>query len=176
MQAGREARGASARPDARILVVADWTVDPHAVVAACSGQQEHDRSFILTVPAWLHGLDWAGDPTASAPCAQRQLEAIARLSIAAGLVVEVAGVGDPDPISAIGDALESHAPTEILLLTRMRRFEAPHPLDLVDRAQRATGLPVRRISLPAAVGPRRRRRWTLLRGGSHCESNERQAA
>jgi hypothetical protein len=176
MQADEKSGAASARTDARILVVADWTVDPHAVIAACSRHHEHDARLILTVPAWLHGLDWAGDPTASAPCAQRQLEMIAQLSTAAGLDVEVAGVGDPDPISAITDAMESHAPTEILLLTRVRRFEAPHPMDLVDRAHRTTGLPVRRISLPAAVGPRRRRGWTLPRGGGHCDSDERQAA
>jgi len=176
MQADTKSGAASARPDARILVIADWTVDPHAVIAACSRHHEHDARLILTVPAWLHGLDWAGDPTARAPCAQRQLDTIAQLSIAAGLDVEVAGVGDPDPISAITDAMESHAPTEILLLTRMRRFEAPHPLDLVYRAHRNTGLPVQRMSLPAAVVPRRRRGSTLLRGGGHCDTDERRAA
>ena len=165
------------RTDARILVVADWTVDPHAVVAACSRHDERDpTSFVLLVPAWLHGLDWAGDPAASAPCAQRQLETIAQLSIAAGLDVEVAGVGDPDPISAIGDVLESHAPTEILLCGRERRFGTSHPLDLAHRAHRTTRLPVRRISVAAAAGPRARHGWTLLRGGGHCDAGERQAA
>jgi hypothetical protein len=117
------ASAASARTHARILVVADWTVDPHAVVAACSRRAAEEAVwFTLMVPASLHGLDWAGDPTASVPCAQRQLETITELSIAAGLDVEVAGVGDPDSVSAIGDALNDHLAAEILLFGRERRF------------------------------------------------------
>lgn len=73
------------------------------------------------VPAWLHGLDWAGDPAASVPCAQRQLDKLADLSIRARLDVEVRGVGDPDVISAIGDALDGRDAAEILLFERRRR-------------------------------------------------------
>jgi hypothetical protein len=171
------ASAASARTHARILVVADWTVDPHAVVAACSRRAAEEAVwFTLMVPASLHGLDWAGDPTASVPCAQRQLETITELSIAAGLDVEVAGVGDPDSVSAIGDALNDHLAAEILLFGRERRFAASHPVDLVHRARRATGLPVQRIAVRAADGARTRYGWTLLRGGGHCDRGERQAA
>jgi hypothetical protein len=163
--------------DARILVVADWTVDPEAVVEACGRHDRRDAtSFALVVPAWLHGLDWAGDPAASTTCAERQVERIVQVGVAAGLEFEVIGVGDPDPISAIGDALWSHPSTEILLFGRERRFGSSHPLDLVHRARRASGLPVQRISVPAAAGPRERRGWMLLRGGGHCDAGERQAA
>jgi hypothetical protein len=48
------------------------------------------------VPAWLHGLDWASDPAASVPCAQRQLTNISRLVRAADLSFDAASVGDPD--------------------------------------------------------------------------------
>jgi hypothetical protein len=144
----------------RALVVADWTVDPAAVVEACAARH---RPVVLTVPAWLHGLDWAGDPRSSCPCAQRQLEAIADLGRAAGLDIEIAGVGDPDPMSAIGDALAAHPAGEVLLFTRHRRVGAAHPWDLEHRARRLTGLPVRRIGVPA------RRR-------GHCQAEVAQAA
>lgn len=128
-----------------MLVVADWSVDPAAVVATCAA---HHHAIVLAVPAWLHGLDWAGDPKASIACARRQIETISALGRVAGLDVAVAGVGDPDPLSAIGDALAAHPADEILLFTR-RRLGARHPWDLEHRVRRLTGLPVRRIAVPA---------------------------
>jgi hypothetical protein len=148
----------------RILAVADWTVDPGAVIAACKPRAEQGASFILMVPAWLHGLDWVGDPSASATCAQLQLVALTQLGRAAGLAIDVAGVGDPDPITAIGDALVTHPASEILLFARDRWAWAWNPLDLGHRASRISGLPVRRI-------PLRR-----LPGRGHCEVDARLAA
>jgi hypothetical protein len=37
-------------------------------------EDDHAPTFGVLVPAWLHGLAWAGDPAASVPCAERQLE------------------------------------------------------------------------------------------------------
>jgi hypothetical protein len=133
----------------RVLVVADWTVEATEIVAECRRRAERGPAvFILTVPAWLHGLDWAGDPRASVPCARRQLATLARLCLDAGLAVEIAGVGDPSPVSAIGDALAGHAATSVLLCTRGRHVP-PHPLDLAHRVHRVTGLPVNRVTLRA---------------------------
>ena len=133
----------------RVLVVADWTVDPRGVVRECRRRAiEHPALFILTVPAWLHGLDWAGDPRAARPCAQRQLVALAQLSVEAGLTVEAAGVGDPEPISAITDALDAYPASDVLLFARERHVPG-HPLDLVHRVRRLTGLPVERITVQA---------------------------
>jgi hypothetical protein len=144
-------RSAVATRPVRVLVVADWTVDASEVVRACLRRAERDHaSFAVIVPAWLHGLGWVGDPTASAPCARRQIESIQRLAAASGLEISSAGVGDPDPISAIADALDDDAADEIVVFTRVRRFGAPHPLDLAHRAHRITGLPVRRLAVPAA--------------------------
>ena len=148
----------------RVLVVADWTVEATDVVAECTRRAERDAAlFILTVPAWLHGLDWAGDPRVSVPCARRQLATLARLCLDAGLAVEIAGVGDPSPVSAIGDALAAHAASRVLLCTRERHVPS-HPLDLAHRVHRVTGLPVDRVTIRAG------------RPDAHCRVEERLAA
>ena len=140
---------ASPAPGARALIVADWTVDARAVASAArsraaAGAEEVD----VLVPAWLHGLDWAGDPRASVPCAQLQLEAICDLATAAGLPVETAAVGDPDPMTAIGDAVHDWPADEVLLFARPPRFLSLGPLDLRHRAQRLIGRPVRQVPVP----------------------------
>jgi hypothetical protein len=150
---------------ARVLVVADWRVDPHGVIDACRLRASRgDVAFALVVPAWLHGLDWAGDPRASRPCATRQLETLGDLARAAGLVVELAHVGDPDPTSALDDALQTFPATEIFLCRSRRRR---HPLDLAHRLRRSSGLPLHEARLaPGGSGRERRRRGPALNG--HC--------
>jgi hypothetical protein len=92
-------------PRRRVLVVSDWRTDPYGVIEACRQRAAAgDVAFAFVVPAWLHGLDWVGDPTASRPCAARQLETLTRLAVGASLEVPFAGVGDPDPSSAVDDA------------------------------------------------------------------------
>ena len=126
---------------ARVLVLADWRADPAGVIDACSRRASHDAvTFALVVPAWLHGLDWAGDPFASRPCAARQLATLTALAGAAGLDVELAEVGDPDPTSAVDDALQAFVASELLVCRSRRR--PGHPLDLEHRLRRTSGLPV----------------------------------
>lgn len=135
----------------RVLLVTDWNVDPHAVVAAASRRAERSPAiFGLLVPAWLHGLGWAGDPNASRPCAQRQVEAVNALLDAAGLHLEHSAVGDPDPATAICDELDAWPANEVLLCTGPRHFPST-PLDVVHRARRLTGLPVERKFVPRSV-------------------------
>ncbi len=149
-----------------VLLVSDWAVDPHAVVAAAIRRDESRRSaFGLLVPAWLHGLDWAGDPRASLPCAQRQLAAIGDLAAAAGLDVEIARVGDPEPVTAICDAVHEWHADEVLLCVRAHRL-ALGPFDVGHRAERLTGLPVRRVDV---LGPASRARHLGVRKrAGHC--------
>ena len=162
---------------ARILVVADWTIDPHGVIAACVKRAaQRGSSFGLLVPAWLHGADWVGDPAASAPCAQRQLETLVQLGACAGLCVDAASVGDPDVMSAIVDALNERDADEILLFERSRRAHPAHPFDLVHRARRVTGRPVERFALRPTSGPHGGRSRRLLHGGRRCDADELQAA
>jgi hypothetical protein len=49
------------------LVVADWKIDAEAVVTICRQRLAGASAVHVVVPAWLHGLDWAGDPFTSVP-------------------------------------------------------------------------------------------------------------
>jgi hypothetical protein len=149
-----------------VLLVADWTVDAHAVVAEARRHRaaRSNAAFGVVVPAWLHGLDWAGDPRASFPCARRQVAAIGELAAAAGLPVDAMMVGDPDPLAAICDAILDWPVDEVLLFARGSRFSRFGPLDLQHRVHRSTGLPVRRVGMR---GTPRHRLGTGTRSG-HC--------
>jgi hypothetical protein len=144
------------KPSAATLIVADWAIDPEAIVRTC-GARDRSAALHLVVPAWLHGLDWVGDPSASAPCARRQLERIAELCDTAGLRVVSAEVGDPDPLSAIGDAVDAVPVDEIVLFARGRHVAAAYPFSVARRAERLTGLPVTAVTAEKAPRlPRRR--------------------
>jgi hypothetical protein len=133
----------------QVLLVADWTADPHAVVAAAAARMERGAcSFGLLIPARLHGLDWMGDPGASVPCARRTLDTIEALAAAAGLPVVEANIGDPDVGAAVVDALERFHATELIVCAPGRSG----PLDLAHRARRLTRLPVTRF--PTSPGRR----------------------
>ena len=152
----------------RVLVVADWTTDPGAVVAALVERHAPlESEFVLVVPAWLHGLDWIGDPAASVPCAERQLAAIVRVAQSIGLTLHAASVGDPDPAAAICDALDDWPAAEVVLCTRTRRASVPHPFDMAHRVRRAAGLPVSVVGLGASEARRTRDAWLPRRTG-HC--------
>ena len=160
----------SGTPLRRVLVVADWGVDPQAVIAACDRRDaEGPSSFALLVPAWLHGIDWAGDPRASVPCARRQVLAIRAVASAIGRRFASADIGDPEPLTAIGDVLAEWPADELLICLRPARIRVPHPFDLTHRVRRVTGLPLRRMSLP----PARVARPSRLPGrNGHCVSSD----
>ena len=128
------------------LAVADWKIDAAVVAARCRQHLGEGAALRLVVPAWLHGLDWAGDPFASVPCARRQTELLERLCTDAGLDVISAETGDPDPLSAITDALVGRSVTRILLFAAGRHLSAIHPFGLARRTERITGLAVHAFS------------------------------
>jgi hypothetical protein len=114
------------------------------LAGGCEGVEPGLR---LLVPARLHGLDWAGDPYASVPCARRAAEEIARILEAAHLPLDSVEVGDPDPVAAIIDALSDQPADRLIVLERRRRLGA-HVLDLAHRVRRVTGLPVLKFVVP----------------------------
>jgi hypothetical protein len=132
-------------PEANVLLVADWAIDPGAVVAAASARVERGTErFHVLVPAWLHRLDWMGDPTVSVPCAEAQAERLRERLDDAGIEHSGVSVGDPDPVTAMCDALADRQAGEILICAHGRRLTGL-------RAARATGLPVERVDAPFAV-------------------------
>jgi hypothetical protein len=149
-----------------VLLVADWSVAPEAVVGAAR-RLPPATSLALVVPATLHGLDWAGDPYASVPCARRQLDAITALAAASGVSFDDTAVGDPELLAAIDDALADWPADQLLLCAPRRRLSAPYPFDPRTRARRLTGIAVEILELPRAPRATGRRRWPRLRSG-HC--------
>jgi nucleotide-binding universal stress UspA family protein len=141
------------RDSEHVLVVADWSLDLDAVVDALADRAavgDRDVRWSLLMPAWLHGLDWAGDPHVSHPCAEIALLTLRELALRAGLTVDLTLVGDHDPITAVGDVCAATAFDAILLCTRRRRLVTGHPLDLVHRMHTVSGVPVARVLLPSA--------------------------
>jgi hypothetical protein len=128
----------------RVLAVVDWDADPERSVRAIRATAGVGRTvFGLIVPARLHRLDWVGDPIASVPCAERQLNAVAELADRDGIDLARLGVGEPEALTAIRDAL-LRWPADEVLLARARHL-APRPFNLGSRVRRATRLPVRRV-------------------------------
>jgi hypothetical protein len=155
-----------ANPSAAPLVVADWTIDPEPVVTAIRARVYAAPGLRILVPAWLHGIDWVGDPWASVPCARRQLDRIAGLCAAAGLCVVSAEVGDPDPVSAICDAVAAGGVDRILLFSRGRHVSSIYPLSVLKRAERLTGVPVQGFAAPHGPGDAGSRHFV----GGHCRA------
>lgn len=131
---------------ARILVVAHQTAATPALLDTVRERTaQGDAHFHLVVPASAHGLHRVVDPEDSGNDeAQQALEtALPALREAAG--AEVTGeVGDPQPLSAIHDAVHLGTFDEIIISTLPRRVSQWLRLDLVSKA-RALGLPVTHV-------------------------------
>jgi hypothetical protein len=150
------------------LVVADWKIDAEPVVATCRQRLAPGSALRVVVPAWLHGVDWAGDPFASVPCAQLQLDRIGRLCRDARLRLISAEVGDADPMNAISDALDQGPVDQILLFARGRHVAPGYPFSVARRAGRLTGLAVHGFAVPSIPQASRRRRFAA----GHCEPTQ----
>jgi hypothetical protein len=135
----------------RVLAIVDWDADPERAVEAFQSVAHAGPSvFGLVVPSRLHGLDWLGDPIASVPCAQRQLDALAERATRDGLDLARLGVGEPEALTAIRDAL-LRWPADEIVLARARHL-APRPFNLARRVRRVTRIPVRHVDARPAHG------------------------
>jgi hypothetical protein len=133
-------------PKARVLVVANRTVDSSELLAALRQRASRaPASFTLLVPAVPRGLAWAADMKAGHPEAQPRAEAGARRMRITGLEVEAAIVGDPDPVAAVGDLLRARSFDEVVVSTLPRGVSRWLRLSLPHRVRRLTDLPVTHV-------------------------------
>lgn len=128
---------------ARILVVANRTVDSSELIAAL--HQRATRSpvgFTLLVPAVPRGLSWAVDMKAGVPEAELRARTGALHMRSGGLEVEEVAVGDPDPLAAVGDILLIRRFDEVIVSTLPHGVSYWLRLSLPQRLRRLTDLPV----------------------------------
>lgn len=143
---------------ASVLVVANRTADSPELIAALRQRAERQPArFTLLVPAVPRGLAWAADMKAGAGDAIARAEASLRRLRLAGLDLQGAIVGDPDPFAAVGDALHSGDFDEVIVSTLPRGASRWLGLSLPDRLRRATDLPVTHVAAHTG-GTRRIRR------------------
>lgn len=128
---------------ARVLVVANRTAGSGQPVAALRRRAIASAArFTLLVPATPRGLAWAADMKAGEADARRRLSGWAERMRAAGLEVESALVGDPDPAAAVEDELRTHRYDEVVVLTLPAGVLRRLRLSLPQRLRRMTELPV----------------------------------
>ena len=132
---------------ARVLVVAHKTAATPALIEAVRERAARgSATFTLLVPNVAHGLHKVVDPED-----QDQDEAEAVLELALPLLEEAAGsrvegmVGDPEPLSAIQDAINLHGFDEVILSTLPARVSRWLKLDLPSKVS-GLGLPVTTVT------------------------------
>lgn len=134
-------------PNAHIMVVANRTADsPDLIEALRRRSADALVRFTLIVPAVPHGFAWAADMTAGRPEATARAEAGARRMRRSGLNLERAAVGDPDPVSAVSDALHTGSFDEVIVATPRHGFAHRLRIGLPDRLGRAIDLPVSHVA------------------------------
>lgn len=140
---------------ASVLVVANRTVDSSELISALRQRAAHSPAcFTLLVPAVPRGLAWAADMKAGTREAVPRADAGAARMRTAGLEVEAALVGDPDPIAAIGDLLLIRKFDEIVVGTLPRGISRWLRLSLPQRLRRTTELPVQHVIAHPRRAPR----------------------
>jgi hypothetical protein len=144
----------------RILVVANRTADSPELISALRQRATRSPSrFTLLVPAVPHGLAWAADMKAGQSEASSRAESGAARMRMSGLDVDVALIGDPDPLAAAGDVLGSEKFDEVVVSTLPRGVSRWLRLSLPHRLRRLTDLPVTHVTAhprPAGMAVPRR--------------------
>jgi hypothetical protein len=118
----------------RLLVVADRSADATPLVDAVRKRAEGQRiEATVVVPATLHGVEWAGDPHATAPAAARHAALVQVSLLNAGAATCHAKVGDPDARAAIDDALAAERFDEVLINMRSHLVTRALRLSVADQ-------------------------------------------
>jgi len=131
----------------RVLVLAHKTAATPSLLAAVAARAaEGPCAFTLVVPAATHGLErLSGADTGG------RAEAEEVIALALPLLEEAAGgpvegvVGDPDPVSAIHDAINLRGADEVIISTMAHRFSRWLRLDLPSKVG-SLGLPVTMVT------------------------------
>ena len=143
---------------ANILVVANQTAATDGLITAVRERAARSPArFHLLVPRQAHGMHKIVDPQDTTDVEARAVLTLAlpRLTEAAGAPV-TGSIGDPEPLSAIQDAVYRDSFDEIIISTLPSRLSRWLRLDLVSKT-RGLGLPVTHIEAashsetPAAV-------------------------
>jgi hypothetical protein len=138
---------ATAQAPVRVLVVANKTAATPALLDAVRDRASRGPcTFTLLVPNTAHGLHRVVDPED-----QDRNEAETTLELALPLLSDAAGrrvegiIGDPEPLSAIQDAINLHGFDEIILSTLPTRVSRWLRLDLPHKVA-GLGLPVTTVT------------------------------
>jgi hypothetical protein len=147
-------------PD-KVLVVGTRTAScPELVDVLARRASQVDTRFTLVVPTTPYGWAWMADMHSGGVEAERYLAAAVERYAAAGLDLESARLGDPDPIAAVMDAVHFARFDEAIVCTLPRHLSKWLRMSLPHRIRAVTGLPVthvvgRQTRLGGQAGTRR---------------------
>jgi hypothetical protein len=132
--------------EARVLVVANRTAEsPELLEALRTRTVQGPCAFTLVIPSTPHGLGWAADMYGGGEEAEQHRAAFVEELRVAGLNVEDAKVGDPDPLAAIQDECNFSEYDEVIVSTLPLHISKWLHIDLPSKAKAATGLPVTHV-------------------------------
>jgi nucleotide-binding universal stress UspA family protein len=135
------------RPEPKkVLVVATRTAACSELVDVLKERAVQDQAtFNLLVPATPYGWAWLADMYSGGVDAERYLAAAVKRYEDAGLPVESAQLGDPDPVAAVMDAIHFAHYDELVVSTLPRHLSKWLRLSLPHRLRSVTGLPVTHV-------------------------------
>jgi hypothetical protein len=135
------------RPEPKkVLVVATRTAACSELVDVLTDRaRESEATFSLLVPATPYGWAWLADMYSGGVEAERYMNAALERYSEAGLTVDSAQLGDPDPVAAVMDAVHFAAYDEIIVSTLPRHLSKWLRVSLPHRLSSVTGLPVTHV-------------------------------
>ena len=128
-----------------ILVVANETLGGRELTDLIKQRADSDTRFVLVVPQSRpkNGLVVYNDAVFDA--AQTRIDLALEVIRSMGIRA-IGEVGDPDPFTAIQDAIPEYRPQEIIVSTYPEARSGWLRRDLIERIREATGLPVTHLA------------------------------
>lgn len=130
---------------ATVLVVANETLASRTLVGAIRRRHERgDAHFVLVAPQNRAASGLVSYDDVLRDAAQARIDMTVSLLAEHGIDAE-GEVFDPDPFSAVLDAVAEFRPSEIIISTHPESRSGWLGRDLIERVQDATGLPVEHV-------------------------------